>query len=44
MEGLVVRKLEKETRILKWDPDEYTVEAIAKAAEVDRSGSGWPNK
>lgn len=38
MEQLVVRKLEeKETRILKWDPDEYTVEAIAKAAEVDRA-------
>jgi endo-1,4-beta-mannosidase len=37
MEQLVVQKLEeKETRILKWDPDEYTVEAIAKAAEVDR--------
>ncbi|KAJ5372894.1 Aminoglycoside phosphotransferase [Penicillium concentricum] len=36
MEKLVVRKLEEmKTRILKWDPDEYTVEAIAKAAEVD---------
>ncbi|KAJ5235927.1 hypothetical protein N7489_006018 [Penicillium chrysogenum] len=36
MEQLVVRKLEeKETRVLKWDPDEYTVEAKAKAAEVD---------
>jgi hypothetical protein len=35
MEQLVVRKLEeKETRVLKWDPDEYTVEAKAKAAEV----------
>ncbi|KAJ5704465.1 hypothetical protein N7447_004382 [Penicillium robsamsonii] len=38
MEQLVVRKLEeKETRILKWDPDEYTVEAIAQAAEVVRA-------
>lgn len=32
MEQLVAQKLEEmKTRILKWDPDEYTVEAIAKA-------------
>ncbi|KAJ5502668.1 hypothetical protein N7463_005542 [Penicillium fimorum] len=36
MEQLVVRKLEEmKTRILRWDPDEYTVEAVAKVAEVD---------
>jgi hypothetical protein len=37
MEKLVARKLEEmKTRVLEWDPDEYTVEAIAKAAEA-----GW---
>jgi endo-1,4-beta-mannosidase len=36
MEQLVARKLEEmKTRVLEWDPDEYTVEAIAKAAEAD---------
>lgn len=32
MEQLIAQKLEEmKTRILKWDPDEYTFEAIAKA-------------
>lgn len=36
MEQLVARKLEEmKIKILKWDPDVYTVEAIAKAAEAD---------
>jgi hypothetical protein len=36
MEQPVAQKLEEmETRILKSDPDEYTVEAIAKAAEAN---------
>ncbi|KXG53534.1 Aminoglycoside phosphotransferase [Penicillium griseofulvum] len=36
MEQLVALKLEEiKTRVLRWDPDEYTVEAMAKAAEAE---------
>jgi hypothetical protein len=36
MEQLVARKLEeKKSRTLKWDPDEYTIEAKAKVDKAN---------
>jgi hypothetical protein len=36
MEQLVARKLEeKKSSILKWDPDEYTIEVKAKADKAN---------
>ncbi|KAJ5206719.1 Aminoglycoside phosphotransferase [Penicillium cf. griseofulvum] len=36
MEKLVALKLEEmKTRVLRWDPDEYTVEAMAKVDGAD---------